>query len=43
MLVNTVIWSLVFFVKEGTYFVELCVLCVGFGEPRDVWSLVTHV
>ena len=37
------LWTLVFFVKEGTHLVELGVLRVGFGELRNVWSLVTKV
>ena len=37
------LWTLVFFVKEGTHLVELGVLRVGFGELRNVWTLVTTV
>ena len=37
------LWTLVFFVKEGTHLVELGVLRVGFGELRNVWCLVTKV
>ena len=32
-----------FFVKEGTHLVELGVLRVGFGELRNLWTLVTKV
>ena len=34
---------LVIIVKEGTQSAEFGVLCVGFGELRNVWSLVIPV